>query len=210
MARGMFITLEGGEGSGKSTQIALLHDRLTSSGYAVVRTREPGGTAQAEAIRELMVRGEPGAWSPLAEALLMNAARDSHLRHLIRPALANGSIVLSDRFMDSTRAYQGGAGGIAREIIAVLERRVVGDTVPDLTLILDLDAGAGLARSGGRGGGAARFEGKGLAYHQAVRERFLDIAKSEPQRCVVIDAAVDQAEVAGYVWKAVERVLPKR
>ena len=210
MARGMFITLEGGEGTGKSTHIALLHEKLTAAGYPVVRTREPGGTAEAEAIRELMVSGDPGCWSSLAEALLMNAARDSHLRNLIRPALENGCIVLSDRFMDSTRAYQGGAGSTAAEVVEVLERHVVGDIIPDLTIIFDLDAGAGLARSGGRGGAQARFERKGLAYHETVRERFLAIARAEPQRCVVVDSAADQAEVADAVWRAVDRVLQER
>lgn len=208
MARGVFITLEGGEGAGKSTHIALLHDRLAASGYPVVRTREPGGTAEGEAIRGLMVSGEPGRWSPLAEALLMNAARDSHLRRLIRPALANGTIVISDRFMDSTRAYQGSAGGVASEIIEVLERSVVGDTIPDLTIVFDLDPGAGLTRSRGRGGGDERFERKGLAFHEAVRERFLAIARAEPQRCVVVDSGADQSAVANAVWKAVATVLP--
>jgi dTMP kinase len=210
MARGVFITFEGGEGAGKSTHIALLQERLKTSGYPVVRTREPGGTPEAEAVRDLMVGGEPGRWSPLAETLLMNAARDSHLRNVIRPALANGDIVISDRFVDSTRAYQGSAGGVEREVIDFLERCVVGDTIPDLTLIFDLDAGVGLARSRGRGGGHERFESKGLAFHEAVRERFLAIARVEPRRCVVVDSTADQPAVASAVWKAVERVLPKR
>jgi dTMP kinase len=210
MARGVFITFEGGEGSGKSTHLALLEKKLSASGYSVVRTREPGGTAAAEKIRNLLVGGDPGAWSPLAEALLMNAARDAHLREIIRPALASGSIVLSDRFMDSTRAYQGSAGGVAPEIIEVLERQVVGDTVPDVTVILDLDAAAGLERSRGRGGEHERFERKGLAFHQRVRERFLAIARAEPHRCTVIDSAADQPAVANAIWEAVGRVLRHR
>jgi dTMP kinase len=209
MVHGVFITLEGGEGTGKSTHIALLKDRLKTLGYPVLCTREPGGTVQAEAIRDLLVTGDPDGWSPLAEALLMNAARESHLRKVIRPALESGSIVISDRFMDSTRAYQGSAGGVAPQVIDLLEQWVVGKTIPDLTIVFDLDAASGLSRSRGREGGE-RFERKGLAFHQAVRERFLAIARSEPQRCVIVDSAADPPAVAREVWKAVEKVLPKR
>jgi dTMP kinase len=210
MTKGKFITFEGGEGTGKSTHIALLEKRLKAAGYPVVRTREPGGTAQAETIRELLVNGEPGSWSPLAEALLANAARDSHLRQIIRPALANGNIVISDRFMDSTRAYQGYAGSLKSEVINSLERWVVGDTIPDLTIVFDLKAGVGLTRSKGRARGAERFEKKGVSFHETVRAGFLAVARAEPKRCVVIDSAVDQEAVASAVWRAVERVLPER
>jgi dTMP kinase len=210
VARGVFITFEGGEGTGKSTHLARLQKKLVTSGHSVVRTREPGGTTEAEKIRDLLVGGNPGAWSPLAEALLMNAARDAHLRDIIRPALARGDIVLCDRFMDSTRAYQGSAGGVAREIIEALERRVVADTIPDLTILLDLDPIAGLERSRGRGGEQERFERKGVLFHQKVREGFLAIARDEPHRCKVVNSAADQAEVAEAIWQAVERVLPRR
>ncbi|HKG75379.1 MAG TPA: dTMP kinase, partial [Aestuariivirgaceae bacterium] len=139
MAGGVFITFEGGEGTGKTTQLAKLAAALEKKGVDVLCTREPGGSPEAEAIRDELVSGDSGKWSPLAEALLMNAARDSHLRKTIRPALALGRTVLCDRFLDSTRAYQGAAGGVDIKLIAALEKSVVGQTVPDLTLIFDLD-----------------------------------------------------------------------
>ena len=151
MARGLFITFEGGEGAGKSTQVGLLAMRLAAQGRDVVRTREPGGSPGGEAIRALLVTGGADRWSATTETLLMNAARCDHIERVIAPALQRGAVVICDRFADSTRAYQGAAGGAAPELIAALEAAVVGDTRPDLTFILDLPVEIGLARAAGRG-----------------------------------------------------------
>jgi dTMP kinase len=187
---GVFITFEGGEGTGKSTQIRRLADYFSALGRPVVLTREPGGTATAEALRTLLVNGDPGSLSSTAEALLNAAARDSHLREVIRPALERGDTVLCDRFMDSTRAYQGVAGDCPLALIDALEAHVVDETVPDLTFVFDLDPVVGLQRARQRlQGGEDRYERKGLAFHQALRGGFLDIARADPGRCVVIDAA---------------------
>jgi dTMP kinase len=200
MARGFFITFEGGEGAGKSTQIRRLAERLQAAGREVVTTREPGGSIGAEAIRGLLVTGDPERWSPTTETLLMYAARRDHIERVIAPALARGAIVLCDRFADSTRAYQGAAGGAAAELISALEASVLGETRPDLTVILDLPVELGLARAAGRGGAEARFEAKGPAFHARLRAAFLAIAVAEPGRCVVIDASADEAAVASQVW----------
>lgn len=207
MGPGLFITFEGGEGAGKSTQIARLEARLKGQGAEVLITREPGGTSEAEAVRAVIVSGHVGRWSPLAETLLINAARDSHLQERIRPALERGAIVLCDRFMDSTRAYQGAAGGVEPALISVLERHVVGKTVPDLTLILDIDPQQGLARAKTK---ENRFERKSLAFHARLRAAFREIAKSEPQRCKLIDASSSEEAVFAAIWRAVEPVLPSR
>ena len=203
MQRGRFITLEGGEGAGKSTQARRLVERLSGLGHQVVLTREPGGSPGAEALRALLVEGEADRWSPLSETLLMYAARADHLERTIRPALARGAWVICDRFLDSTRAYQGAGGGVTVDLIAALERSVVGADAPDLTLVFDLPVEAGLARAAGRAGGEARFEGKGAEFHQRLRAAFLDIARREPDRCVVVDAAPGPDAVAEAVWKAV-------
>lgn len=203
MARGCFITFEGGEGVGKSTQIAHLAERLSGLGVDVVATREPGGSAGGEAIRALLVRGAADRWSSLTETLLMNAARRDHVERVIAPALARGAVVLCDRFADSTRAYQGAGGGVQKALIATLEAAVVDETRPDLTLIFDLAPEAGLARAAGRAGAEARFEAKPLDFHERLREAFLAIAAAEPGRCQVIDAAADRARVAEAVWSAV-------
>ena len=205
MAGGLFITLEGGEGTGKSTQARRLAARLEAAGHKVVLTREPGGAPAAEDIRRLLVTGDPERWSPVAEALLNYAARDAHLEATIRPALACGAVVVCDRFMDSTRVYQGLAGGCDMALIDHLEADVVGETRPDLTLVFDLDPEDGLARAKGRGGdgGEDRYERKGLAFHRRLREAFLAIAAADAQRCVVIDAAAPVDDVAEAVWKAV-------
>ncbi len=194
MSQGFFITFEGGEGAGKSTQVRRLAERLVASGREVVTTREPGGSEGAEAIRKLLVEGAADRWSPMSETLLLYAARADHIERLIRPALGRGAVVISDRFADSTRAYQGAAGGVRPDFIVALEDEVLGETRPDLTLILDLPAARGLERAAGRGGAEARFESKGLAFHERLREGFLAVAKAEPGRCVVIDA--DQASDA--------------
>jgi len=203
---GMFITFEGGEGSGKSTQVARLAERLRRTGHTVVQTREPGGTEGAEAIRTLLVNGHTARWTAKAEALLNYAAREMHLENVIRPALARGDIVVCDRFMDSTRAYQGYAGGCDAGFIDGLENAVVGGTRPTRTLIFDLDPALGLQRASSRGGAMAedRYERKGLAFHERLRAGFLDIAAREPQRCRVIDASQNIESVEAAVWSAVE------
>ena len=205
MPAGLFITFEGGEGTGKSTQARRLADRLGVLGREVVLTREPGGAPGAEDIRRLLVSGDPDRWSATAEALLNYAARDAHLAHTIRPALARGAVVVCDRFMDSTRAYQGIAGGVDAGFIDQLERAVVGPTRPDLTLVFDLDPERGLARAKVRPNEVdeSRFERKGRGFHAALRAAFLAIAGSEPGRCVVIDAAGGEDTVAEMVWSAV-------
>lgn len=198
----MFITFEGGEGTGKSTQVKLLAERLRGQGTEVVLTREPGGTPEAEAIRAILVNGNPDSLSPEAEALLNYAARDLHLRQLIRPALEAGQTVICDRFMDSTRAYQSCAGGAKASFIDALEKAIVAKTIPNLTLIFDLDPKLGLERAKSRGG-EDRFERKGLAFHQKLRSGFLDIAAKNPKRCKVIDASQSVETVAQSVWQAV-------
>lgn len=206
MTRGRFLTLEGGEGAGKSTQAALLATRIEALGRTVVRTREPGGSPGAESLRDLLVQGGAERWSPVAEALLMYAARSDHLDRVIRPALDEGAWVVCDRFADSSRAYQGAGGGAPMEFIESIDRAVVGTDQPDLTLIFDLPAEVGLARATARGG-HARFESKGLGFHQRLREGFLAIAAANPDRCVVIDAMADVDDVAERAWKAVETRL---
>jgi len=203
VARGKFITLEGGEGAGKSTQQNRLVARLSELGLQVVATREPGGSEGAEAIRELLVNGPPDKWSATTEVLLMNAARRDHLERRILPALERGAWVVCDRFADSTRAYQGAGGDADPALIDLIERQVVGGTRPDLTLILDLPVEDGLRRAAHRGGGEARFEAKGTAFHQRLRQGFLDIAAAEPERCVVIDSTAEPDAVSDTIWTAV-------
>jgi dTMP kinase len=207
MRHGRFITLEGGEGTGKSTQAARLAKRLTAAGRAVVATREPGGSPGAEAIRALLVEGAPDRWSPTTETLLMYAARRDHIERVIEPALARGAWVVCDRFLDSTRAYQGAGGGASMDLIAALERDLVGPCMPDLTLVLDLPVDLGLKRAADRAGRERRFEAKGRAFHERLCQAFLDIAAREPARCTVIaaDAAVGAVEAA--VWRSVEERL---
>jgi dTMP kinase len=204
----LFITFEGGEGSGKSTQVKLLAQTLRSAGRKVVETREPGGTPSAEAVRALLVTGAPKRWSAEAEALLNYAARDSHLEGVIRPALARGDIVISDRFMDSTRAYQGYAGGCDLTLIDVLERTIVGKTRPLFTFVFDLDPTVGLARAAARGSAVEdRYERKGLAFHERLREGFRAIAAAEPHRCRLVDADRSVETIASDIVTAVRRLL---
>jgi dTMP kinase len=188
MAGGLFITLEGGEGTGKSTLARALGDALSANGRDVVLTREPGGAPGADAIRALLVQGDANRWSALEEALLFAAARLNHLTHTIRPALARGAIVICDRYFDSTRAYQIGAGGLDGNILDQLNQ-IIGALKPNLTLVLDLDPAQGLARSRGQDAGEDRFERKDASFHARVRAEFLAIAAREPERCKVIDAA---------------------
>jgi dTMP kinase len=201
---GRFITFEGGEGTGKSTQVKLLADRLAKSQSSHIVTREPGGTPQGEALRELLVTGHTGNWSAASEALLNYAARGEHLRAVIAPALLRGDTVVCDRFMDSTLAYQGYAGGCDLVLIEQLEHAVVGRYRPDLTLVFDIDPEQGLARANARGAPSEdRFERKGLAYHARIRDAFRDIAKSDPTRCKVIDAGRSIDAISSEIWSIV-------
>jgi dTMP kinase len=208
-ARGRFITLEGGEGVGKSVQAERLEKRLVALGLDVVRTREPGGSPGAEALREAILSGFAADFSPAGQALLFATARVDHLEKTILPALARGAWVVSDRFADSTRAYQGAAGNLPVAFIASLERLTVGPNQPDLTLILDLPPEIGLKRAAVRRQTrpADRFESEGLIFHETLRRAFLDIAAAEPWRCVVIDADRSEDDVAAAIWSAVESRL---
>lgn len=206
MAQGRFITLEGGEGAGKTTLAAGLADRLRRSGLEVIVTREPGGTPNAELLRALLVEGEPGRWSPLAETLLLYAARDDHVRTLIKPALDRGAWVICDRFSDSTRAYQGAAGGLDAARLAAIDTASLDGFAPDLTLVVDLDPDDGLARTRHRGEAATRFEQQPAHFHAALRQAFLDIAAAEPERCAVINGA----EPAEAVLEQARAVMTRR
>ena len=208
MTRGRFITFEGGEGAGKSTQVRRLVARLADAGHEAVKTREPGGSPGAESIRDLVLRGAADRWSPVTETLLMYAARRDHIERVIRPALARGAWVVCDRFADSTRAYQGAAGGTAPGLIAALETYVLEDMKPDLTLVFDLPVEVGLARAHARAGAEMRFESKGAAFHERLREGFRAIAEAEPERCALIDASSGMDEVESQVWQAVTDRLP--
>jgi dTMP kinase len=208
-SRGFFVTFEGGEGVGKSTQVARLAERLRRGGVGeVVTTREPGGTPRAERIRAALLGGAAKAHGPLAEALLFAAARLDHLDALIRPALARGAVVLCDRFSDSTRAYQGAAGGVEPRFLDAVERAVVGATRPDLTLVLDLAPAEGLARAEARAGARDRFEAESAAFHERLRQAFRAIAAADPARCVLVDAGRPPDAVEADIWAAVARRLP--
>jgi dTMP kinase len=206
VTRGRFITFEGGEGAGKSTQLKRLVARLQAASHDVVATREPGGSPGAESIRELVLNGAADRWSPVTETLLMYAARRDHIERVIRPALECGAWVVCDRFADSTRAYQGAAGGTSPDLIAAMETHILEDTRPDLTLVFDLSPEAGLERAQSRGG-EMRFESKGLAFHQRLRDGFLAIAGAEPGRCALIDASGSMDEVEAQVNAAVDTRL---
>ena len=212
---GKFITFEGGEGAGKSTQILRLADRLRLKGLTATVTREPGGTPAAEAIRDMILSGAASRFGPDGEAMLFAAARADHVDRLIRPALVKGDWVLCDRFSDSTRVYQGVIGGVDEDLTARLERVAVGTTRPRLTIILDLPVADGLARAKRRmseaGDTPDRFEREQPAVHEKGRQAFLDIARDEPERCVVVDAAGSEEEVADDIWRAVSaRLLHQR
>jgi len=197
-----FITLEGGEGAGKSTQLHRLANALERHGRPCVVTREPGGSPGAEEIRALLVNGEPGRWDALTETLLLFAARADHVARTIRPALAAEKFVICDRFTDSTYAYQGVGRDMPRESIRRIESIVLGDFRPDLTFVLDLPAEDGLKRAHARSVHENRFERFGLEFHERLRQAFLDIARRSPERCVVIDAARSEDEVAAEIWAA--------
>jgi dTMP kinase len=208
---GRFITFEGGEGSGKSTQAGILANRLARAGRQVLATREPGGSPAAEEIREALLSGKVWQFGPFAEALLFSVARGDHLENAIGEALLDGKWVVCDRFLDSTRAYQGATAGVPKSLINALERLTVGGLLPDMTFVLDIHAEEGLQRAAERRGGGTpdRFESQELMLHERVRRAFLDIAEEEPDRCIVIDASQPEAMVAEDVWEVVlQRLSP--
>ncbi|MGQ0685637.1 dTMP kinase [Bradyrhizobium sp.] len=202
--RGKFISFEGGEGSGKSTQIRMLADRLAAAKLRAIVTREPGGSPGAEVIRHVVLSGMGKLLGPDAETLLFAAARDDHVRTVIQPALNQGTWVLCDRFSDSTRAYQGRLGNVSPGVLNAMQRVTIGDLKPDLTIILDVPVEIGLQRAAARRGeGAAdRFESEDIKFHQDLREAYRQIAAEDPNRCVLIDATPPPEAVAAQVWTA--------
>ena len=212
--KGVFISFEGGEGGGKSTQIKLLAEKLEKAGQQVVVTREPGGTREAEKIRELLVQRDGGNWSETAECLLFFAARTMHVRDLIKPALDAGKVVLCDRFTDSTRAYQSYGHGFSLETLEAIKEISIGEFEPDITLILDIDPRAGIGRSTGRNAQIRknesetedRFERLDLSFHERLREGYLNIAKNNPERCFVLDASKNIEDLS----KDIQRIVLSR
>ncbi|MEM9706150.1 MAG: dTMP kinase [Pseudomonadota bacterium] len=209
--RGVFITIEGADGVGKSTQASRLASALRDAGKTVVETREPGGSVNAEAIRKLVLTGAQGSWTPMAEALLMYASRAEHLEHLIKPALARGDIIVCDRFSDSTRAYQAAAGALGADAAEVLDRLVVGDMQPNLTVLLDLSVEEARARATGRdqnkSGAVDYFEQKSRDYHERVAAAFRELADRFPERIVRINAGKAEDEVFALIWETVSNRL---
>jgi dTMP kinase len=204
--KGMFITFEGCDGTGKSTQAARLAASLRDAGETVVETREPGGSPRAEAIRALLLSGKASPFGAFAETMLFNAARADHLRVTIRPALARGAVVICDRFADSTRAYQGVLGEVSGKLVRAAEDAVVADTRPDLTIILDLPAELTIKRLGARRalGRPDRFEAEALDHYAKLRQAYLDIAAESPERCVVVSARRSADQVAQRILRLVE------
>ncbi|WP_316398955.1 dTMP kinase [Bradyrhizobium sp. 33ap4] len=207
--RGRFITFEGGEGSGKSTQIRKLAERLDAAKLRAIVTREPGGSPGAEIIRHLVLSGMGKLLGPEAETLLFAAARDDHVRTVILPALNQGIWVLCDRFFDSTRAYQGQLGQVSPELVNAMQRVTIGDLKPDLTFILDVPVEVGLQRAAARRGTATadRFEAEGIKFHQDLRDAYRRIAAEDPERCVLIDATADPDTVTARIWTALREHL---
>jgi dTMP kinase len=200
--RGRFVSFEGGEGAGKSTQIKLLADRLDADGKRVIVTREPGGSPGAEIIRHVVLSGMGKLLGPEAETLLFAAARDDHVHAVIEPALQQGIWVLCDRFSDSTRAYQGRGGQVSPALLNAMQRVTIGQLKPDLTIVLDIPVSLGMRRAAIRRGNDIpdRFEAEGIAFHQGLRDAFRQIAADEPQRCVLIDAEADPEVIADNIW----------
>jgi dTMP kinase len=207
MTSGQFISFEGGEGSGKSTQCRLLAEALRGRGLDAVLTREPGGTEGAEAIRQLLVTGEVDRWDALSELYLLNAARRMHVERFIKPELARGSWVITDRYVDSTRVYQGVGKGLKDAVVLRHHAESTGDLWPGLTIVLDISPEAGLARTHSRTHDETRFENESLQFHKAIREGFLSISEQEPERVAVIDASKSVAEVQAEIRYAVTTYL---
>jgi dTMP kinase len=208
-SRGRFITFEGGEGSGKSTQIRRLAERLNEAKQRTIVTREPGGSPGAEIIRHLLLSGMGKLLGPEAETLLFAAARDDHVRTVILPALNQSIWVLCDRFFDSTRVYQGRLGQVPESLVSAMQRVTIGDLKPDLTFILDVPVEVGLKRAAARRGSAApdRFESEDIQFHQDLREAYKQLAVEDPQRCLLIDANADADAVAERIWNALREHL---
>ncbi|GHD09503.1 dTMP kinase [Tianweitania populi] len=211
MANGFFITFEGGEGAGKSTQIRRFAQRLEAGGREVVVTREPGGSPGAEAVRHVLLSGAAEPFGPKTEAILFSAARADHVDTVIRPAVEAGKVVLCDRYMDSSRVYQGVTGNLDPAFMQGLEALAIDGMLPDLTIILDIDPRLGLTRANQRRGSdvADRFEKETLAIHRARRDAFLAIARAEPDRCAVVNASQDVERTAQGIWQAVQECLPE-
>lgn len=216
--RGQFISFEGGEGGGKTTQIKLLAEKLEQAGIEVVQTREPGGSDNAEELRQILLTGDITAWSPISEALLFAAGRADHLEKLILPNLEKGIWVLCDRFLDSTRAYQGVAGNVPQELIGVIEKYVVADNLPNRTYILDLDPKVGLARANARmaeikaqsaGLAEDRFENMRLQFHLDLRKCYMNIAKTEPERCRIINAEQNIEAIHNEIWADAQKFIDR-
>lgn len=207
---GRFITFEGGEGSGKSTHAALIAERLKTHGLDIVLTREPGGSPGAEIIRHVLLSGVAKPLGADTEAILFAAARDDHIRSTIAPAIEQGKWVICDRFMDSTRVYQGALGKVDPRLIRGLERVTVGELVPDLTFIMDVPAEVGMARAARRRGGEQpdRFEAENIAFHETLRGAYAKLAKLEPARCVLIDAGKPKPAVFGTIWNTITGRFP--
>ncbi len=217
LSKGLFISIEGGEGSGKTTQINRLADNLTKEGYKVITTREPGGTPEGESIRDVLVQREGGDWLPMAEVLLLYASRYMHIEKVIKPAIEGGKIIISDRFADSTLAYQGYGYGVPLDNIRAVEALTIGAFKPDLTYILDIDVKTGLSRSNkqltaqkGYKQTEDRYERMEFKFHERLRQGYLNIAKSDPTRCRVINANQEIDALSSAIMDSVSLVLKKQ
>ena len=203
----LFITFEGGDGSGKSTQVNLLKDYLDNLSFETIKTREPGGTPSAEILRDLLTTGEVEKWTPMSEALLMWASRYEHLIQVIEPALNSGKNVICDRFYDSTYAYQGVAHNLGIDKMEELKKIIIGDIEPDVTFILDIDPKVGLKRSLDRSNKENRFESYNIDFHNNIRSAFLEIAKKNKDRCIVIDATLNKQEINNLIITVIDNLI---
>ncbi len=203
----LFITFEGGDGSGKSTQVNLLKDYLDNLNFETIKTREPGGTPSAEILRDLLTTGKVEKWTPMSEALLMWASRYEHLIQVIEPALNSGKNVICDRFYDSTYAYQGVAHNLGIDKMEKLKKIIIGDIEPDVTFVLDIDPKVGLKRSLDRSNQENRFESYNIDFHSKIRIAFLEIAKKNKNRCVVIDASLNEQEINNLIITVIDNLI---
>ena len=203
----LFITFEGGDGSGKSTQVNLLKDYLENLNFETIKTREPGGTPSAEILRDLLTTGEVEKWTPMSEALLMWASRYEHLIQVIEPALNSGKNVICDRFYDSTYAYQGVAHNLGIDKMEKLKKIIIGDIEPDITFVLDIDPKVGLKRSLDRSNQENRFESYNIDFHNKIRSAFLEIAKKNKNRCVVVDASLNEQEINNLIINVINNLI---
>ena len=203
----LFITFEGGDGSGKSTQVNLLKDYLDNLNFETIKTREPGGTPSAEILRDLLTTGEVEKWTPMSEALLMWASRYEHLIQVIEPALNSGKNVICDRFYDSTYAYQGVAHNLGIDKMEKLKKIIIGDIEPDVTFVLDIDPKVGLKRSLDRSNQENRFESYNIDFHNQIRSAFLEIAKKNKNRCVVVDASLNEQEINNLIITVIDNLI---